>query len=481
MLPRKNLRILKWTDSIAFRLSASIAVVVIATALTIASVIVNKEKQTLEELLRIQALQLGEIMSRQMVEPLLYEELYTIYALFETYIKSEDSVIVYAEVYDSQGEFLLNSAQNTAITELKVKLSAYQDEAGYINQETRLSEGKAFDLIYPVTTQNLGLIGYLRLGVTPVHLLSTIADTKNKVLKLTGFIAFSGILAGLWIARRILQPILILNRAVLDLEEETLGEDIEVLGVGEVRELTISFNEMSKKLNDSMVAIKTAQESFVRKEKLYVLGEFSAGLAHEIKNPLTPIKMLIQRAYEQKEPLEGDDLAIVNAELERIDTTVSQFLGYARMHDSRAETVDINKLVKDVVVLTKQKIEKSGVKLEVSIEEKPMELEVGSDGLRQVVVNLILNALQAMPDGGVLTLTVCEHENHIKIAIADTGVGMTQEQIQKIFDPFYTTKQNGTGLGLAVVLDVVENLNGKIEVFSEPQQGTKMIVSLPYA
>lgn len=471
---------MKWPNSIAFRLSASIAVVVMATALTVASVILSEEQETLENHLKVRALQLGEIMTRQMVEPLLYEERYTIFSLFQSYIHTADSVIVYAEVYDQEAKFLLTSAQDLSVKPLPVELSAYREKAGFVNQSNAIIEGKAFDLIYPVTTQRLGLIGYLRLGITPEHLISTIADIKTKVLTLTVAIVFSGILAGLWMARRIIQPILILNRAVLHLEEETLGEDIEVLGVGEIRELTLSFNAMSKKLKDSMLAIKKAQDTLVRKEKLYVLGEFSAGLAHEIKNPLTPIKMLIQRASEQNEALEGTDLVIVNEELKRIDKIVSQFLGYAQMNEFRIESADINKLVKDVVVLTKQKIEKSGVDLSINVDDTPLKCDTSVDGLKQVVINLILNALQAMPHGGLLTLFVYRDDKHVKIEVKDTGVGMTAEQKMKAFDPFFTTKQNGTGLGLAVVWNIIETLNGSIEIISEPKQGTNVVVSLPY-
>ncbi|SEA77491.1 Signal transduction histidine kinase [Desulfuromusa kysingii] len=471
---------MKWINSIAFRLSASIAVVILATALTVASVILSEEQKALENYLRIRAFQLGEIMSRQMIEPLLYEELYTVYTLFESYIKSADSIIVYAETYDPEGRFLLHSDEVPKIVKLPVELSSYQTEAGFINPSESINSGRAFDLIYPIIAPNLGHIGYLRLGITPVHLIETLEHIKKKVLVVTAGIVFSGILAGLWMARRIIKPILVLNHAVLQLEEETLGEDIEILGIGEIRELTLSFNAMSKKLKESMVAIKTTQEALVRKEKLYVLGEFSAGLAHEIKNPLTPIKMLIQRAYEQNEPLEGDDLVIVNDEIKRIDKIVSQFLGYARMNEPRIESVDINRLIKDVVTLTKQKIEKSGVEFILEIEELSANLDANADGLKQVIINLVLNALQAMPDGGVITLSVSGDDKHIRIEVSDSGVGMSEEQMTKIFNPFFTTKQNGTGLGLAVVWNVIESLNGKIQFFSKPQQGTKVVVSLPY-
>lgn len=471
---------MKWFNSIAFRLSTSIAVVVLATALTIASFILSEEQKTLENHLQIRALQLGEIMSQQIVEPLLYEELYTVFSLFQSYISPADSVITYAEVYDQKAELLLTSARDSSVKHLPVELAEYRAKPGFVNQARAIDEGKVFDLIYPVSTPSLGLIGYLRLGITPEHLIATIADVRRQMLTLTTVIVFFGVLAGLWMARRILKPILILNHAVLQLEEENLGEGIEVLGIGEIRGLTLSFNKMSKKLKESMMQIKKAQDTLLRKERLYVLGEFSAGLAHEIKNPLTPIKMLIQRSYEHDEPLEGDDLVIINDEIKRIDKIVSQFLGYARINEPKIETVDINKLIKDVIVLTQQKIKKSKVNLILNIEEKPLILDINADGLKQVVINLILNSLHAMPDGGTLTLSVHGNGKEIRMDVEDSGIGMSTAQIEKAFDPFFTTRHNGTGLGLAVVWQLVETFNGKVEIHSEPQQGTHVVVSLPY-
>ena len=468
-------------SSIAFRLSASIALVILATSLTVATFILNDEKKILESRLHIRAMQLGEIMVRQMVEPLLYEERYATYALFESYIKTSDSIIVYAEAYDDQGQFLLKHEGEIIAEKLTVALSLFSKEAGFVGHEGTFDSGDIFDLISPIKTQQLGVIGYLRVGITPVHMLESLTNISNKVMKLTTFIVFFGILVGLWMARIILNPMLVLNRAVLQIEEENLGTEIEVLGVGEVRELTISFNKMSQKLKSSMIAMKTAQDSLVRKEKLYVLGEFSASLAHEIKNPLTPVKMLIQRAYEQQEPLEGADLVVINEELTRIDKIVSQFLDYARMPEPRLERIDINTLVQDVLSLGKHKIENSAIRLVFFPAPTPLVVRITPDGLKQVVMNLILNAIQAMPSGGVLKLAIYDMGDGVEIEVADTGVGMTTAQMRKIYDPFFTTKQNGTGLGLSIVWNIIETHHGTIEFTSEPQKGTTAIVSIPYA
>ncbi|RLC31103.1 MAG: hypothetical protein DRH37_03820 [Deltaproteobacteria bacterium] len=475
------MRTLKWTNSIAFRLSASIALVIVATSLTVATLILNDETKTLENRLHIRALQLGEIMSRQMVEPLLYEERYAIYALFDSYIKSNDSIIVYAEVYDDQGQFLLNHKVNSRIEQLTEKLSPFSKEAGFIGQTNSFNTGEVFDLVQPIKTTQLGLIGYLRMGITPLHVLDSLTNIKNKVLKLTTVIVFFGILAGLWIARKILNPILVLNRALLQIEKENLGTEIEPLGIGEICELTISFNKMSQKLKNSMASMKAVQDSLVRKEKLYVLGEFSASLAHEIKNPLTPVKMLIQRAHEQQEPLEGEDLVVINDELKRIDKIVSQFLGYARMTEPHSEKIDINMLIEDVLALVKHKIEKTGIKHSFLSSSTPLVVNINPDSFKQVIINLILNAVQAMSNGGVLKLATYNYENNVKIEVSDSGTGMTAEQLEKKFDPFFTTKQNGTGLGLSIVWNIIESHHGTIEFTSEPQQGTTAIVSLPYA
>ncbi len=420
-------------------------------------------------------------MARQMVEPLLYEERYVIYTLFESYIKTNDSIILYAEAYDDQGLFLLNYEMDVKAKKLTERLSSFNEEAGFIGHANVVNNGDVFDLITPVRTQQLGLIGYLRVGISPLQMLATLTNIKSKVLKLTTFIVLFGVLAGLWIARKILKPILVLNQAVLQIEGETLGTEIDTLGVGEIRELTISFNKMSIKLKDSMAAIKTAQDSLVRKEKLYVLGEFSASLAHEIKNPLTPIKMLIQRAQEQQQSLGGADLDVINDEIKRIDKIVSQFLGYARMTEPHLEKVDINQLVQDVLVLTQHKIENSGIKLTFFPASAPLQVNINPDGLKQVVMNLIINAVQAMPAGGILKLVVYDSGDDVEIEVTDTGVGMTSVQMDKIYDPFYTTKLNGTGLGLSIVWNIIESHHGTIQFSSKPKRGTSVVVSLPYA
>lgn len=472
---------MKWTNSIAFRLSASIAIVVLATALTIASLILHDEQHTLEDRLHIRSLQLGEIMSRQMVEPLLYEELYTIYSLFESYVKTADSIIVYAEAYDEKGHFLLDYAPDSKIEKIDIEPSSFSQSEVFLGHSRSFSTGDVFDLVYPVKNQQLGVIGYLRLGITPLQLLNSLKSIQRKVLMLTVFITLSGILAGLWMARKILKPILVLNRAVLQIEEESLGTEIDVAGIGEVRELTSSFNKMSRKLRDSMEAMKRAQNSLVRKEKLYVLGEFSASLAHEIKNPLTPIKMLIQRAHDQHEALEGGDLEVINDELKRIDTIVSQFLGYARITEPHLEKIDFNMLLQGVLVLSQRKILNSKIELILDLDTNPLMVNVNPDRLKQVIINLVLNAIQAMPSGGILKLKTHGEEDGVKVEVNDSGIGMTEEQLEKAFDPFFTTKLDGTGLGLSIILSIIENHHGTIELFSEVNRGTRVLVRLPYA
>lgn len=472
---------MNWINSIAFRLSASIAIVIMATALTIASLILSDEQKTLENRLHIRALQLGEIMARQMIEPLLYEERYTIYTLFESYINTNDSIIEYAEAYDENGLFLLHFSGRTQAKKLTVDLTSFNNEAGFLGQTSAYTTGDIFELIYPVKTEQLGGIGYLRMGISSAQLQETLTNIEHKVFKLTLFIVFFGILAGLLMARKIIKPILVLNRTVLEFEEENLGTEIKALGIGEIRELAISFNKMSKKLKDSIESMKTAQNSLIQKEKFYVLGEFSASLAHEIKNPLTPIKMLIQRAYDQQELLEKEDFDVINTELGRIDRTVDQFLGYTRTTTQSLEKIDINLLVQDVIILTQHKIKKSKIELDFLQSPTPLMVNINSDSMRQVIINLILNAIQAMPKGGFLKIAICAHKKDILLKVEDSGVGITKDQLQRVFDPFFTTKREGTGVGLSIVWNIIESHNGTIEIASQLQHGTQVKIRLPYA
>ncbi len=470
----------RWHDRIALRLSFSIVLVIMLTAGTIASLMLRDEKITLERDLRIRTRQLGEIMAGQTIEPLLYEEKFTLYTLIQSYLNVPDSILVYGSIYTKHGRLLLSGKKAPFNGEIAALPDPLPKAPLFNLNLGEQSAGIPVDFLMPILAHKTEVIGYLRLGVSVQPLVDTLTSARHKVWLATAVFSFFGILAALWLARILIHPVLLINSAALRMGEGDLGQEIPACGVGEIRQLGMTFNKMSNRLNKLVATIKAAQENLVRTEKLYALGEFSTGLAHEIKNPLTSIKMLMQRTIEEEEPLCKEDIEVIVEELDRIDLTVSRFLQGAKPSDLALKAKDINSLISDIVAITRTKIEKSGIRLETNLTPALPFLQLDSASIKQIILNGILNAVQAMPAGGVLTITTGMRDNELHCVISDTGCGIGPVHIKNVFDPFFTTKEEGTGMGLTVAWNIARQHGGRLEIDSHVNQGTSLTLVLPY-
>jgi signal transduction histidine kinase len=471
------MRFKKIFNSIAFRISVSIAVIVAATAIAVGWLILREERKTLEFELRSKGRYLAEIMSHHVVEPLLYEERHEIFSLLQGSMKSEESLVVYAEVYDKNGELIVTAFKNEKFSKLKMPPYdfKYPIDTVDIQEDSKLP---IYYLSLPINVETFGTIGFLRLSITKEFLYSTLEGVKRKFFLLGAAVIFVGIMLGLWMARKVLRAILILNKGVRRVGEGELGIEVPVVGEGEIRELALSFNRMSVKLREQIEVIKTAQENLVRTEKLYAIGEFSAGVAHEIKNPLTAIKMLMQTLRNKKKALSDRDFEIIEGEINRIDHIVREFLAFARPENIEKTEVNINDILEEVITITKPKMEQSTIQLEQMFYPDLPIIKGNNDGLRQVFLNIVLNAIQAMNGGGSLSMKTSVNKETVAVVISDTGVGIPEQNLKRIFDPFFTTKEEGTGMGLALTYKIVSDHSGKIDLESSIY-GTTVIVELP--
>jgi signal transduction histidine kinase len=229
------------------------------------------------------------------------------------------------------------------------------------------------------------------------------------------------------------------------------------------------------------------REQLIRSEKMAALGQLSAGIAHEIRTPLTSIKIFIQSLEKEIEldEYQKEDFRIIKKEIDRINENVIRFLNFARPEDPLFQQLNIHELIKESLNLLAAKMKTSSVDLRISLLEVCPPVEGDSKQLGQVFLNLFLNAIEAMPRGGVLTVrsilkTIPEsHEEILQISVDDTGCGIPEKDRPYLFDPFFTTKDAGTGLGLSIVYSIVQKHNGRIEVESEMGKGSSFIVSLP--
>jgi signal transduction histidine kinase len=234
------------------------------------------------------------------------------------------------------------------------------------------------------------------------------------------------------------------------------------------------------RLHEKTVSV---EEQLRHNERLSTLGLLAAEVAHEIRNPLTVMKLLfhsLDLQFGAADPRSRD--AVVMAEkMEQLNTIVNQLLGYARTTEPAFEWVDLNELLGDVLLLARHKLQQQGVVLRTEFAAGLPKLRLDRGQIEQACLNLILNATEAMPRGGTLTVaTELLPSSFLLLTFRDTGVGMTAAQRDRLFEPFLTTKARGTGLGLAIVHKiVVEAHRGRIEVESAPGQGTTFRLLLP--
>lgn len=253
-------------------------------------------------------------------------------------------------------------------------------------------------------------------------------------------------------------------------------------------QITISqLRSMQVELHDRMEAQRSAENRLIQAAKLAAVGEMAAGIAHELNNPLTSVTGFSELVMENlpKDSEAHRDLELVLKEARRARDVVRRLLDFSRQSESTRSNASLNEVVDDVVALSRHLIQTSGVELTVNLQPDLPWASMDSNQMKQVLLNLVHNALQAMPEGGAMEIkseTASRNDrNWVMVSVRDTGVGITQAEQARIFEPFYTTKGNrgGTGLGLSVTYGIITDHGGQIDVESQPGVGSKFTVWLP--
>ena len=241
------------------------------------------------------------------------------------------------------------------------------------------------------------------------------------------------------------------------------------------------LDESHRKLKEQTDVLFQTEEQLRRADRLSALGELSAGMAHEIRNPLGSIKGAVEIIKDDYAPDEAkyEFIQILLKETDRLNHIVQEFLGFARPKNPEFQFVDLNDSIDSVLTLTAQEARKAGVTVEKKLDPAVGRRSLDAGLLKQAFLNLVLNAIQAMPRGGVLTVESGLRNGAVEVKIADTGVGISEEDRKKLFSPFFTTKKNGTGLGLAITYRIIQNHRGTIDVASKRGKGATFTVTIP--
>jgi two-component system, NtrC family, nitrogen regulation sensor histidine kinase NtrY len=285
----------------------------------------------------------------------------------------------------------------------------------------------------------------------------------------------------LWIAARFTRPIEQLAAASREIADGNWDVQVEPGRGTELQQLAESFNTMTRQLIEQ-------RDRLVQTERVAAWRELARRLAHELKNPLFPLQITVENLIRAREvaPGEFDEIfkestSTLLAEISNLKTIIGRFSDFSKMPKPQLQNVSLNGLVRQVAALhgPQLKDESKAIMLNVDLDDSLTEISLDPDLFHRVVSNLVLNAIDAMPQGGTLTLRTRNTGDRARLEISDTGTGLTPEERERIFTPYYTTKQHGTGLGLAVVQSVVSDHHGTISVNSETGRGTTFIIDLP--
>jgi signal transduction histidine kinase len=325
---------------------------------------------------------------------------------------------------------------------------------------------------------------------------SGMVEAQQHIRAIAYGVAAGGILLAivlsLWIAARVSRPI---ERLAIAAEEVAEGNwDVRVAerGRDEVGVLARSFNHMTAQL-------VSQRERLVQTERVAAWRELARRLAHELKNPLFPLQLTVENLIRARDLPEAEfdevfreSTATLGMEIANLKTIIGRFSDFSKMPRPELERIDARDVVERVRSLYQPGFslphppspaipEPAEIRFDVELAPEPMPLLVDPEMLHRALSNLVLNAIDAMPQGGALTLSARPKDETVELRVADTGEGITPEECERLFTPYYTTKEHGTGLGLAIVQSVVADHNGTIAVESRPGAGVTFVISLPKA
>ena len=334
------------------------------------------------------------------------------------------------------------------------------------------------------SAKNQQLMCVLLLGSSRRPLIELQRQIISTAMLVGGAGLLVAVLASLWVAARVTRPVVSLAEAARRVAAGDLGAKVEVESSDELGELAASFNRMTEDLVQQ-------KDRTLQAERVAAWRELARRLAHELKNPLFPLQVTVenlmrakQKSPEMFEEVFHEGTATLLAEINNLKTIIGRFSEFSKMPQPQRKPTQVNDVVRSVLRVFQAQLQdkdkdKNQISVRTELAEALPEISADPDLLHRALQNLVLNAIDAMPRGGVLAIRTETMGDWIELSVSDTGSGLTQEECGRLFTPYYTTKQHGTGLGLAIVQSVVSDHGGKISVESTKEKGTTFHIELP--
>lgn len=328
---------------------------------------------------------------------------------------------------------------------------------------------------------NRPVLAILLIGNSRRSYVGLMRHIRTSALLVGGGGILAAILLSSWSAARVTRPVEQLAQAAQKVAAGNWDVRVDVLGDDELGQLADSFNRMTTEL-------LRQRGRLLQAERVAAWRELARRLAHELKNPLFPLQLTVENLMraQQESPVQFEEVfressRTLLAEIANLKGIVARFSEFSKMPQPVLQLVQVNDVIRGVVQLFQAQLQAPGrekISCELQLDANLQPVMADADLLHQAISNLVLNAMEAMPQGGTLTLRSRDEQGRVVIEIMDTGAGMTAQECDRIFTPYYTTKQHGSGLGLAIVQSVVSDHGGRIRVQSEPERGTTFVIEL---
>jgi signal transduction histidine kinase len=355
------------------------------------------------------------------------------------------------------------------------------EQNAVVNWSSDPADSENMDAI-PLKSEQGELLGMLLVGNSRRALVTVEARIRSTALLVAGLALLLAIVVSSWLAARVTRPVEQLAEAAREVAAGNWQTQLQVESGDELGEMAGAFNRMTQELTDQ-------RERLVQAERVAAWRELARRLAHELKNPLFPLQITVEnllkaREYggEQFDEVFRESAGTLLAEIVNLKAIIGRFSEFSKMPQPQLQAVDINELVRNVLQVHQAQLRAEGrpaISAQLQLDDSLGRVAADPDLLHRAVANLLLNAIDAMPRGGTLTLRTRATGENVCIEVSDTGSGLSKEECDRLFTPYYTTKEHGTGLGLAIAQSVVSDHQGRIAVKSAPGQGTTFVIELP--
>lgn len=371
--------------------------------------------------------------------------------------------------------------QAIPLTQIANQPTALEDRiAESIGEWSSVTSRDRHTFIFPVDTTKGKY--YLVVVRSMQYLNEVIRETFRRRLLVSIGIFGLAVIVAVGLAHHFTRPISALTQAVERVAAGQLDAHVAISRRDEIGELAKTFNSMIEQLRHQ----RELEEQLAQAERSSIVGRIASGIAHEIRNPLNYINLSIDHLGSKCQPEDlhlreqfSKLLSSVKKEITRLNRIVTDFLNYGRPAKLSPQTINIHALIEDTVEIVRQKAGDQNVQIRVNQREPVEEIRGDAEQLKSCFSNIIINAIQAMPQGGTLDIEIMGEVRGVRVNIRDTGIGISSDSLSRIFEPYYSTKEAGIGLGLAITKRIIEMHQGAVKVTSTRGKGTEFSIVLP--